>query len=325
MTPKATAKKAAVKKQPAPAAAAPKKKPAAPAAAAPKTRREQLAATPSVAKVDRVALERASETEGVKQLLTWDDRFYEVPHATLKGEVDYYISVTSFLGATKPASGALEDFKMKQAEEIGREQAQYQLFLAGQHGTSVHDAIYRHNMGEVLEWKRLVLDPLTGENIYINKYDDFEWKRIARYMQWEEQYMPEFFFLEKKLYSHKYRVAGTSDGGCKLAMLDGKKYIVDWKISKDTYEDYLMQAAFYFQMWFEMTGELLDGCAVLALGADRNKAGWKCKVIERDETKMFLNQAINRLAVYRDMKGDDFAPKRDLLPISFPGRPAAIK
>lgn len=277
----------------------------------------------STPRVDRAALEAASTTEGVKQLLTWDDRFYEVPHATEKGAVDYYVSVTSFLGTTKPAAGALEDFKMKQAEEIGREQAQYQLFLAGQHGTAVHAAIYRHNMGETLEWKRLVTDQLTGQNKYVNGFDDFEWKRIARYMQWEEEYNPEFFFMEKALYSHKYRVAGMSDGGAKLAKLMGGKYIVDWKISKDTYEDYLLQCAMYFQMWFEMTGELLDGCAVLALGAERNKSGWKCKVIDREETKMYLGKAINRLAVYRDMYGDDFAPKRDLLPISFPGRPSA--
>ena len=292
---------------------------------APRKKKEQLASEQSTPRVDKAALEAASDTAGVKQLLTWDDRFYEVPHATQNGSVDYYVSVTSFLGATKPASGALEDFKMKQAEEIGREQAQYQLFLAGQHGTAVHDAIYRHNLGDALEWKRLVTDPLSGQNKYVNGYDDFEWKRIARYMQWEEEYNPEFFFLEKVLYSHKYRVAGTSDGGAKLAKLGGGKYICDWKISKDTYEDYLMQCAMYFQMWFEMTGELLDGCAILALGADRNKSGWKCKVIDREETRMFLDRALNRLAVYRDMKGDDFAPKRDLLPISFPGRPSATK
>lgn len=283
-------------------------------------RKKSDIATPSTASIDKAALERTSHTEGVKQLMTWDDRFYEVPHATEKGAVDYYVSVTSFLGATKPTAGALDDFKMKQAEEIGREQAQYQLFLAGQRGTAVHNAIFRHNMGEQLEWKRLVLDPLSGQNKYINGYDDFEWKRIARYMQWEEEYDPQFFFLEKVLYSHKYRVAGTSDGGARIGKLMGGKYICDWKISKDTYEDYLMQCAMYFQMWFEMTGELLDGCVILALGADRNKSGWKCKVIDREETKMFLNRAINRLAVYRDMHGDDFAPKRDLLPISFPGR-----
>ncbi len=272
----------------------------------------------SAAKIDEI--KKASETEGVKQLLTWDDRFYEVPHAKTRGETDFYVSVTSFLGATKPAAGALEDFKMQQAEEIGREASLYNLFLAGQRGTKVHDSIFRHNMGEELVWKKLVTDPLTQQNKYVNLYDDFEWKRISRYMNWEEQYSPEFFFMEKVLYSHKYRVAGTSDAGAILGKMNGGRYIVDWKISKDTYEDYLMQAAMYFQMWFEMTGEVLDGCAILALGADRNNAGWKCKVIDRTETKEYLRMAINRLAVYRDMKGDDFAPKRDLLPISFPGR-----
>jgi hypothetical protein len=287
-------------------------------------KKKETIALAEPATVDRESILSASTTEGVKQLLTWDDRFYEVPHAEQAGAIDFYVSVTSFLGGTKPAAGALEDFKMKQAEEMGREQAQYQLFLAGQRGTAVHDAIYRHNLGEELHWKKLIENPLTGQNKYVNAYDDFEWKRIARYMQWEEEYQPDFFFLEKALYSHKYRVAGMSDGGAKIAKLMGGKYIVDWKISKDTYEDYLMQAAMYFQMWFEMTGELLDGCLVLALGADRNKAGWKCKVIDREETKMWLERALNRLAVYRDMYGDDFAPKRDLLPISFPGRPAAV-
>ncbi len=291
----------------------------------PRTKKTAVSREVSTPTVDREALEKASDTPGVKQLLTWDDRFYEVPHATQPGAVDYYVSVTSFLGGTKPASGALENFKLEQAETLGKEQARYNLFLAAEHGKSVHDAIYQHNLGVDLEWKKLVTDPLTGANKYVEIYDDFEWKRIMRYAQWEEEYNPNFFFLEKSLYSHKYRVAGKSDGGCSLAKLMNGRYIIDWKISKDTYEDYCMQSAMYFQMWFEMTGELLDGCAVLALGAERNKCGWKCKVIDREETKMWLKRAINRLAVYRDMYGDDFAPRRDLLPISFPGRAATAK
>jgi len=249
----------------------------------------------------------------IKQLTTFDDRFYEVPAWEKTGEKVFYNSITAVLGGTK-MSKELDEYKQQKAQEIGREAAAYELWLAGRHGTHVHAAIEKHINGEDLVWKE---EDEFGN--LITYYDDFEWKRVARFMQWEQEFRPTYLFTERAVYSHEHRIAGTFDALAKIGYLDDKTYILDWKISKDTYDDYQLQVSAYDQCLQELLNIKADGAIVLALGAERNKKGWKAKIMDREELDYNFRKYKNRLAVYRDNYGDDFQPKRDLLPSSFPG------
>ena len=71
--------------------------------------------------------------------------------------------------------------------------------------------------------------------------------------------------LEKALVSHNLKVAGTVD--C-VADFDGELTIVDFKTSskpkkKEYIENYFMQGAFYFNAFYELTGELPKQIAIL--------------------------------------------------------------
>ena len=71
--------------------------------------------------------------------------------------------------------------------------------------------------------------------------------------------------LEKALYSHKLKVAGTVD--C-VAEIDGKLAIIDFKTSrrpkkKEHIDDYFMQGCFYFWAYYEITGEMPDQITIL--------------------------------------------------------------
>lgn len=252
----------------------------------------------------------------IVQLSTFDDRFYEVPAPDWEtsGQKVYYNSITAVLGGTKVAHGALDEYKQERASQVGREIAAYELWLAGRHGTHVHAGIEKHINGEDLVWREQ--DEFGND---ISYYDDFEWKRIARFMQWEEEFRPTYLFTERAVYSHTHKIAGTFDALARIGYLDNKVYILDWKISKDTYEDYLQQVSAYDVCLQELLNIKVDGAIVLALGAERNKKGWKAKILDREELDHQFKMYKNRLAVYRDIYGEDFQPKRDILPSFFPG------
>jgi genome maintenance exonuclease 1 len=71
--------------------------------------------------------------------------------------------------------------------------------------------------------------------------------------------------LEKSLFSHELRLAGTVD--C-IAEYDGKLSVIDFKTStrlkkKTDIRNYFMQAAAYATMYEEMTGNAIDNLIIL--------------------------------------------------------------
>lgn len=260
---------------------------------------------------------------------THDGRVYEVPAPDVKATVEqlqdpafleelsrkgktvFYPSCTTITGGTKH-DPRLDAWKMQQAQEKGVEQARFELWIAGQQGTNVHDAIEAWNKGEDLAWQKTYIEKGTDIEKQITLFDDFEWKRICRYMQWYAETKPTFKALETIVYSHKYKYAGQMDA---LAEINGKLYVCDWKTSKSISDDYLKQCSAYFHCWYELTGILPDGCMVLATNV-QTKKGWRAVYIDRDTTRDCFKKFRNRLDVFND-ENEGFEPVRDLLPISF--------
>lgn len=228
-----------------------------------------------------------------------------------QGKTIFYPSVTTIGGTTK-YNKRLEDYKMQQAAEKGIEQSRYELMMTSEQGTRVHDAIEQWNMGNDLSWFRTYIDKETGEEKQMPYYDDFEWMRICRYMQWYHEVQPKFLSLETIVYSHKFKYAGQMDA---LAEIEGKIYVCDWKTSKQIDPDYLKQASAYFNAWYELTGQMPDGCLVLALNV-QTKQGWRATYVDKDTTRINFRKFRNRLTVFYD-ENPDFEPSRDLLPLSF--------
>ena len=121
---------------------------------------------------------------------------------------------------------------------------------AGTKGSDVHKMIDRHCMGKGLSdsaWK----------NPYMQGYKKF--RNTVALVAIES---------EKVVYSEKFGYAGTADLIAEMA--DGRKMLLDWKTSSGIYDNYFIQLSAYKNAYEEMTGEKLDGIAVVRFDENGN-------------------------------------------------------
>lgn len=67
-------------------------------------------------------------------------------------------------------------------------------------------------------------------------------------LKWIADHKIEPILIEKPVYSRKYRVSGRMD---KLALVDGRLAVVDWKSSKGLWPEYILQTAAYTKFYEE--------------------------------------------------------------------------
>lgn len=70
---------------------------------------------------------------------------------------------------------------------------------------------------------------------------------------------------EQRIYSRKYKYAGTMDFP---ALVDGRLAVIDWKTSKAIYPEYAIQLAAYAQAYTEMGGALVSDLYLVRIGKD---------------------------------------------------------
>lgn len=88
-------------------------------------------------------------------------------------------------------------------------------------------------------------------------------KAIKGFFNWAKKHKVQLIASEQKIYSKKYKYAGTYD---LEAMVDGKRTIIDFKTSKAIYPEMFLQASAYLQAKEEETGKKFDGgVAILRL------------------------------------------------------------
>jgi hypothetical protein len=82
-------------------------------------------------------------------------------------------------------------------------------------------------------------------------------------VKWIEEHHITPIVIEKPLYSRRHKVAGRMD---KLATVDGKLVVVDWKSSAGLWEEYRFQIAAYLFIYEEETGRVPVGAWLVRLG-----------------------------------------------------------
>ena len=100
-------------------------------------------------------------------------------------------------------------------------------------------------------------------------------------IQWMKAHHVEWISTERKIYSKKWKYAGTMDGLCYVDSCDDplccpnkfkhRLTISDWKSSNYLYPEYLMQTAAYEAAYEEETGEDVEDRWVIRLGKDDAK------------------------------------------------------
>jgi hypothetical protein len=240
---------------------------------------------------------------------TEDKRFYCIREEDK--DPMFIPSVTTIIHGVS-ANHFLQNFKEEQAEKMGVLGSKLQLFLDADRGTNVHSAIEQYNLRHIQKE-----DTPLGWNIYT----DQEWKCINRYHQWFHIRKPRVLSTEYNVYSKEHWFAGQLDSVMEITPPKAKKsdpdreagvYIVDFKTSKDIYEDAHEQVAAYAFAYEEITGKKVDGALVLALRVSTKK-GWKERYFDRAELEENFKGFLLRKA-YFNWKNPDFQPKRDLFP-----------
>ena len=145
------------------------------------------------------------------------------------------------------------------------------LSKAGDIGTQIHEWLEKY--------VKAVLNKQTIPNKPVNKEMQ---KAIKGFFEWAKENDVKLIASEQKIYSKKYHYAGTFD---LLALVNGKKTIVDFKTSKAIYPEMFLQASAYLQAKEEELGEQIDGgVSILRLSKESKEiTPFEVQSINREE------------------------------------------
>ena len=176
----------------------------------------------------------------IEQIEFLDERFYKV-----KEDV-YYPSVTHIL-QSYPKGAAFTQW----LKDVGNN-AKYISERAMESGSKVHNAIESIIKENELIWN----DKL---------YDLFEWKGILAFEDFYINFVDEVLACETKIYSHKYKYAGTIDFVGRLN--DGNIWMIDYKFGNAVYNSYFLQIVAYRSAWNENSEIKINKHGILHLKA----------------------------------------------------------
>lgn len=166
--------------------------------------------------------------EKLKKINVLDERFYTLDNIT------FYPSVTTVL-EVYPKGKHFKDWLKANGFN-----ADTIMNKAATQGSNVHNAIEDILNGSELQW--------------INKdgqeaYTLVEWQMINKYMEFHSQCVNEVVSIESMLFSETLKLGGTGDLVC---MINGERWFIDHKTSKNIYKTNEIQLAVYKEMWDEM-------------------------------------------------------------------------
>lgn len=101
---------------------------------------------------------------------------------------------------------------------------------------------------------------------------------LLKFYEWEKQVNLIPLESEISIVSNEHLFGGTID--C-YAEIDGKKWLVDFKTGKATYEEHAYQLAAY-QILLKGSGRKVDGCRIVRIGRDETE-GFEDRVFGVDE------------------------------------------
>jgi hypothetical protein len=148
-----------------------------------------------------------------------------------------------------------------------------QLEKAGDVGSQAHNWIESYS-------KSLIDDAAAATQLIIdNTPEDMKAKSACiAFLDWSVKHNVRPICAERKVFSLKYRYAGTMDGTCLIDSCDNpeccpKEFkdhlaIIDYKTSNYLYDEFVLQVASYKQAYQEETGEQIEDCFLIKLNKD---------------------------------------------------------
>lgn len=121
---------------------------------------------------------------------------------------------------------------------------------------------------------------------------------LLKFYEWEKQVNIIPLESEISLVSKHYLYGGTVD--C-YAEIDGKKWLVDFKTGKSTYEEHAYQLAAYRELLRE-SGRDVQGCRIVRIGRDETE-GFEDRVFSDTELDKGFKIFRNLLEIYYLKKG----------------------
>ncbi len=88
---------------------------------------------------------------------------------------------------------------------------------------------------------------------------------IMAFLDWVDKNKVEFIMNEKIVYSKRYDYIGILDS---IAVVNGIKFLIDWKSSKGIYSNMRYQTSAYMEAYNEMNGDNVKERMILRLGKD---------------------------------------------------------
>lgn len=218
-------------------------------------------------------------------------KFWKMVEGKKKGlsSVTNYTGVIDKPGLKYWAVGLCEDELCKKLgtgkiiDELDIYQAgqQHELFLkqAGDVGTQIHDWI-----NEWLNGK----DPIIPENPAVQS-------GINSFLTYQNEQKIKWLEGEKITCSDEYWFAGRFD---RIALIDGKRYMVDFKSSNQLSEDYALQTALYQIAEEEITGEKFDGRLVIRF-AKETEEEYISRMEKKNDKRIKLGKKPNEIEPYK--------------------------
>lgn len=207
-------------------------------------------------------IEHRKVNDGILQITTSDERWYTLDEETFYKSNSW---VTSFW----PKGRGFEEFLKKngdEAEQIKRD--------AGNKGSKIHQAIEDLLNGIEVKFDAKYMNHDTGreEELTADEY----WT-IMTFVKWWEKLNAEH---EVKVLAVEHSdISLTMEVGYTLDLLiqvDGEKWIVDYKTSKEIYMSHKLQT------WLMKFHQKADRAFLLQIGYNRNKDGFKLTEVEED-------------------------------------------
>src|SRR3990167_540103 len=228
------------------------------------------------------------EKRGIIQFTVLDERHYFKPiqnPTTGVPEITAVPSVTWIISYWP--NKFLEEWRAKK----GYEDAEEVKIAAGDRGSAVHEAIDIILQGEEFRIDTKVQDKRrsTPTETVMRELTFEELVGVQSFIAWRDEVKPEIIAHEIVVFSDIHGYAGTVDLVCRI---DGVPYVIDFKTGKTTQRTWSMQVSAYRTALengenplFEEDGKTLvdmSGCktAILQVGDDKNKAGYKFTEIE---------------------------------------------
>ena len=131
---------------------------------------------------------------------------------------------------------------------------------------------------EVIEWSLGELNEMPEM-----PEDEAAVNSIQAFGKWVRENDVEWVATEERIYSKKYKYAGTVDA---VAMIDDKFSVIDFKTSKQIYKSYKLQVYAYKQAIEEMYGEEVESCWILRF--DKATGKFQAKEIKEDYLPAFI-------------------------------------